>query len=297
MRSGPYLHELLLGTFGVILTLALLFIAGPAAPESLQSLLALTAFAAGVGWLARKDGEAHAFRFRLMFAYVATFFLYAFVAKSVPALGLTPRDDLLLAADLRLVGTTPAAWLQRWSTPWVNEVFSASYLAFHGYLHLAMAWAVLGPRARAEPFFVQVFSAYAFGLVGYYVMPAVGPSLAAPELFTMPIEGGPITRLNAAVVAQGSSTYDLFPSLHTYITLVLLRHDRVHHPWRFRLMVPVAVAIIASTLMLRYHYAVDLLAALVWFALFSALMPWAMRIEREARDDRAARATKTPPAR
>ncbi|GHG62617.1 phosphatase PAP2 family protein [Comamonas sp. JC664] len=283
MRRGPYLHEVLLGLFGVTLTLSLLFVAGPTAPESLQSLAAITAFVAGVGLMARRDGEAHVFRLRLLFAYAATFFLYAFVAKAVPALGLVPRDAVLLAADLWLFGTTPAAWLQRWSVPWVNEVFSASYLAFHAYLHLAMAWAVLGPRARAEPFFVQVFSAYALGLVGYYVMPAVGPTVAAPELFTTPVEGGLFTRLNAAVVAQGSSTYDLFPSLHTYITLVLLRHDRVHHPRRFRLMAPVAVAIIASTLMLRYHYAVDVLAAFVGFALFSALFPWATRFEREAR--------------
>ena len=215
----------------------------------------------------------HFDRLRLLFAYGVTFFLYAFVKQAVPALGLEPRDTLLLAADTRLFGVTPAAWLQRWSSAWANELFSASYLAFHAYLHLAMAQALLGPRKRAEDFFVRVFSAYALGIAGYFLVPALGPAVASPELFTAPIAGGPFTRLNAAVVAQGSSAYDVFPSLHTYITLVLLSHDRVHHPRRLRVMVPVAVAIIASTLMLRYHYAVDLLAAFVWFGAFSASFP------------------------
>ena len=76
---------------------------------------------------------------------------------------------------------------------------------------------------------------------------------------------------NAAVVAAGSSAYDIFPSLHTYITLVLLEHDRREHPRRFRVLLPVAVAILLSTLVLRYHYAVDLVAGALWFVAFLAL--------------------------
>ncbi len=273
MLERLHLHEALLTGFGVALTTALLLGPGPSAPESAWALGATGLYLGCVALLARLDGAPHVFRARLLLAYGATFFWYAFVKRAVPALGLATRDAWLLAADVHLFGATPAAWLQRWSTPGVNEVFSASYLAFHAYLHLAMAWALVGPRARAEQFFSHVFSAYVPGLAGYYLMPAVGPAAAWPELFTAPIEGGPLTWLNAAVVANGSSTYDLFPSLHTYITLVLLDHDRRQHPLRFRLMLPVAVAIITSTLVLRYHYAVDLLAAVVWFAAFRALFP------------------------
>ncbi|WP_163998078.1 phosphatase PAP2 family protein [Pyxidicoccus caerfyrddinensis] len=295
MPERPYLHEVLLATFGAALSLALLLVAGAGAPITSQVLGATVLFVGGVALLARLDGFVHAFRVRLLLAYAATFFFYASVKHTVPALGLPSYDAALLAVDERLFGVTPAVWLQRWSTPWVNDLFSASYLAFHAYLHLAMAWAVIGPRARAERFFVHVFSAYVPGIAGYYLVPALGPSVAWPALFTVPIEGGWLTRLNAAVVASGSSAYDIFPSLHTYITLVLLEHDRLTHPRRFRILLPVAVAIVSSTLVLRYHYAVDVLAGVLWFAFFRSVYP---RIHaRWNRDGTAPAPLPTPPAR
>jgi membrane-associated phospholipid phosphatase len=45
------------------------------------------------------------------------------------------------------------------------------------------------------------------------------------------------------------------------------------HPRRFRALLPVAIAIVWSTLVLRYHYAVDVLAGVLWFALFRAVFP------------------------
>jgi len=273
MPERPYLHEALLAAFGVALSVALLLIAGVGVPITAQVLAVTLLFVVGVAVLARLDGLAHAFRVRLLLAYAATFFFYSCVKHTVPALGLPGRDGWLLAADSFLFGVTPAVWLQRLGAPWFNDLFSASYLAYLGYLHLAMTWALVGPRARAERFFTHVFSSYVPGIAGYYLMPALGPAAAWPDLFQVPIEGGWLTRLNAAVVASGASTYDVFPSLHTYITLVLLEHDRVEHPLRFRVMLPVAVGIVLSTLVLRYHYAVDVLAGVLWFAAFRFAFP------------------------
>ncbi|AGC47378.1 PAP2 family protein [Myxococcus stipitatus DSM 14675] len=273
MSERPYLHEVLLAALGVMLSGVLLFETGASA-GSFRMLGATGLFILTVAVLARLDGWAQVFRVRLLLAYVATFFFYASVKDAVPALGLGTWDAWLFGVDARVFGgTTPAVWLQRWSVPWVNEVFSAAYLSFHVYLHLAMLWAVVGPREKAEAFFGQVFSAYVPGIVGYYLVPAMGPVAAYPELFTVPIEGGWVTRLNALVVESGSSTYDAFPSLHVFITLVLLGHDARANPRRFRWMVPVAVLLCVSTLVLRYHYAVDLLAGGVWFLGFRALYP------------------------
>ncbi|MBZ4406651.1 phosphatase PAP2 family protein [Myxococcus sp. XM-1-1-1] len=278
MSERPFLHEGLLAGFGVVLSCGLLVVAGAGSAVFLQVLGATLVFILAVVGLARLERWGHVFRVRLLCAYAATFFFYASVKDTVPALGLPTRDALLFGVDAWVFGgSTPSVWLQRWSSPAVNDVFSASYLSFHVYLHLAMAWAVVGSRERAEAFFGPVFSAYVPGLVGYYLVPAVGPVAAYPELFTVPVEGGWVTWLNAAVVAHGSSTFDLFPSLHVYITLVLLAHDRLAHPWRFRGMLPVAVLLFVSTLVLRYHYAVDLLAGVVWFIAFRALYPRLLR--------------------
>ena len=57
--------------------------------------------------------------------------------------------------------------------------------------------------------------------------------------------------------------YDVFPSLHTAVTLVLLGHDRIHAPRRFLVMTPIGVLLIASTTALGLHYAVDVVAGIV----------------------------------
>ncbi|MCP3098901.1 phosphatase PAP2 family protein [Myxococcus sp. K15C18031901] len=294
MVERLHLHEVALTAFGLVLSVALGLVTGWGASVTLQVLAATGLFALAVASCARLDAVPHVFRARLLLAYVATFFFYASVKDAVPALGLPVRDAALLRMDAWLFGgSTPSVWLQRWSAPWVYDLFSASYLSFHAYLHLAMAWAVMGPRARAERFFGHVFAAYVLGLVGYYLVPAQGPEVAFPALFSSPVEGGWWTGLNAAVVSHGSSTYDVFPSLHVYITLVLLAHDRVSHPLRFRLLLPVAVLLVLSTLVLRYHYAVDLLAGAAWFLAFKVLHPkvWAWwdtrRRVREARPELA----------
>ncbi|MCE9667645.1 phosphatase PAP2 family protein [Myxococcus stipitatus] len=274
MVERPYLHEALLMAWGGVLSLALGLVAGWRAPVTLHLLGGTSLFVFAVLLCARLEGVRHVFRVRLLLAYAATFFFYASVKDAVPALGLATRDAGLLQWDAWLFGgSTPSVWFQRWNAPWVLELFSASYLSFHAYLHLAMAWAAIGTRERAERFFGYVFGAYVPGLLGYYLVPAVGPQVAFPGLYSGAIEGGWWTSLNAAVVAHGSSTYDVFPSLHVYITLVLLDHDRVAHPWRFRLLLPVAVVLVLSTLVLRYHYAVDLLAGGVWFLAFKVLHP------------------------
>ena len=46
----------------------------------------------------------------------------------------------------------------------------------------------------------------------------------------------------------------------------MLVHDRKYRPRLFRIMLPIAVVLILSTLYLRYHYAIDLLTALLVLA-------------------------------
>src|SRR5204863_1230406 len=61
-------------------------------------------------------------------------------------------------------------------------------------------------------------------------------------------------------VDGGSNGVDVFPSLHVALSLYLLGFDWWHFPARFwRLLVP-CVALWFSTLYLRYHYVVDLIA-------------------------------------
>ena len=93
----------------------------------------------------------------------------------------------------------------------------------------------------------------AIGFAGYVLFPATGPAHAV-------LDGGPITAINTWVVRNGSSVYDAFPSLHVAITGMLLMHDARFVRRRFVAMLPVFALLVMSTLYLRYHHPIDLLA-------------------------------------
>jgi membrane-associated phospholipid phosphatase len=98
-------------------------------------------------------------------------------------------------------------------------------------------------------------------------MPAAGPYVAMAGDFVRPLEGGWLTRIHHAIVVRGTNGVDVFPSLHCGVTSFLLFFDRRHAPRRYRLLlVPVAI-LWTSTIYLRYHYFVDVVAGFAISAL------------------------------
>jgi membrane-associated phospholipid phosphatase len=92
------------------------------------------------------------------------------------------------------------------------------------------------------------------------------------DQFTVPLEGWIVTHWNAEIVRAGSNGVDVFPSLHCGVTSFILLFDWSHKPWRFWAYVVPCVGLWVSTVYLRYHYIVDLVAgfALSAFALYIA---------------------------
>jgi membrane-associated phospholipid phosphatase len=224
-------------------------------------------------------------KLRLASAYVVGLALFSAPRIAVPALGLSSRDGLLLGLDRALWGETPAVLLAPSARPWLTELMSACYLSYHLYFHGALAYALWQPLEKGRRLFEWMFTALSVGIAGYLLVPAVGPLKALAGSFETPLTGGPITALNDWVVQHGSAVYDVFPSLHVLMTCVLLEHDRREHPLCFKWMLPVAVGLLLSTVYLRYHYAIDLLAGFVWF--MAVRLWWSWRERRLAPRDAA----------
>jgi hypothetical protein len=250
-----------LGTF-----LALAVRAGPAGRMTCEVAVVTLGFAAAVFFLAGDGPAAQKMHFGIAYGYILWFYLS--VQRITPALHTPLRDDGLRAADEFLFGCLPALAVQAYNAAWLTDLLSACYTGYLIYLHVILVHALWRPACEILHLSTCLFTAYAVGLAGYLLVPAVGPGQAFPQLFTTPLAGGPLTDLNAALVARGSSRFDVFPSLHVLITCVLLDHDRRFAPRRFRLMLLPASGMVVATIYLRYHYTVDLLAG---FALFAAV--------------------------
>jgi membrane-associated phospholipid phosphatase len=151
------------------------------------------------------------------------------------------------------------------ATPWLTDVMRICYLSYHIYLFMVFAHAVLAPHEFGHHLSPCLFTGFSIGFAGYLLVPAIGPADAFPELFNKPLGGSFITQLISRLIDAGSSRFDTFPSLHILITCILLEYDRRFVPWRFWLMLVPAIGLMISTIYLRYHYGVDVIAGLLLF--------------------------------
>lgn len=204
------------------------------------------------------------------------------------------RDAELQSADVRLFGGAPSELLARLHNPWLTEIFALAYASYL-ILPLAAAAPVYIPtrdrRMHHRQSFRAVITAHVLvlgvGYVGYILVPARGPRFFLPD--AAPLYGAlgyyefalrNWTRIQAVV-------HDAFPSLHTAAAVLAIAHAFRHRrlfrplPW---LIVPPSVLLICSTLYLRMHYAVDVLAGLLLALSAAWLAPRLVHGWREPRD-------------
>jgi membrane-associated phospholipid phosphatase len=186
---------------------------------------------------------------------------------AVPAVRSKRFDATLFALDARLLGGSWSVRLEPLVRPALTEVMSACYLFFMPLLFFHLVRFFFWRRERRAPFLAGLFTVYGVGFLGYLLVPAAGPYGAFPGLFTVPLDGGVLWHLNHFMVARGSNGVDVFPSLHTAVSVYILgfayRHARREFWW---LLLPVA-GICVSTVYLRYHYLVDVVCGFVLAAL------------------------------
>jgi membrane-associated phospholipid phosphatase len=98
---------------------------------------------------------------------------------------------------------------------------------------------------------------------GYILVPATGPRFlpAIKGAQTFPLSGVWLFHsLRETLDRAEGITRDCFPSGHTELTLLVLYYARRFHRRTFWLLLPVGSALIFSTVYLRYHYVIDVIA-------------------------------------
>lgn len=214
---------------------------------------------------------------RVVGAYLATWMLYSGSSLLVENLHLIVRSGELLRADEWLFGQSPAMALQGHLSILAVELLAIGYMSYHVYLHWVLIDALLRDDAWRAALSARIFLAFGIGFLGYLTFPASSPATAFPGLFREPLAGGLFASGNAAINATVAARFDAFPSLHTLITLIILQWDWTHWRTRFWIMLGPSLLMLAATLALRLHYAVDLIASA---AVFVILMIFHARLTR-----------------
>jgi membrane-associated phospholipid phosphatase len=187
-------------------------------------------------------------------------------------------DRILAGIDRAWLGDVDAFCL-RMLNPAAADVLHVCYWSYYVSLAILGAWLHRrGEWGRLDEYATVVLTALLVSYLGYLVVPAVGPHHfypARPAVLDGWLIGGPLHRTMLALELRMP---DAFPSGHTLMSLVLMYLARKHAPARaFWAVVPLAAGCILATVVLRYHYVVDVAAS---FALFPAVVWLGLALNR-----------------
>jgi membrane-associated phospholipid phosphatase len=250
-------HEWVFGTFLLLTGLRLFMQGGPARS---WALVFWACWLAGIGvaiW-AERNLTPWRWRLRLLFYPAVMGISFYALGEAVPLLGIPKVDGLLLECDRALVGETPAIVWEPWLRPWLEDLAMGGYLFFFYYLIAGPSHYCLRDLCLFRKCMVGLFTLYGVAFMGYTVLPAAGPHCWMT--FATPLHGKWLLDWTLQPVNVASNSIDVFPSVHVAVSLYLLLFDWKHWRSRFWWVLAPCHLLWFSTLYLRFHYFVDVLA-------------------------------------
>jgi membrane-associated phospholipid phosphatase len=186
------------------------------------------------------------------------------------------RDAALIAWDQRLFGFQASVALQRWVTPALTSWMEFAY-AFHLFnIPIVACFIYLRrPRARFREMMCGLLVVSFLGLIGYVLVPAIGPMYTLHSQYTVPLST-PLAVFNREMEFMDFARVrrDVFPSLHVAISFVVWLYAYRNSRRLFWILTPFILSLWVSTVYLRYHYVVDCVVGLILAPLSYALANW-----------------------
>ncbi len=175
------------------------------------------------------------------------------------------RDDLLIAWDQRLFGVQASVAVQRFITPALTGWMSFAYFFHLLNIPIVACFIYLRrPPRRFREMMCGVLTVCFFGILGYLLVPAIGPVYTLRDQYTVPL-GQPLAVFNRQMEFMDFARIrrDVFPSLHVGISFLVWLYAYRNSRKLFWILSPFILSLWVSTVYLRYHYLVDILAGLI----------------------------------
>ncbi|MGH9358499.1 MAG: phosphatase PAP2 family protein [Candidatus Acidiferrales bacterium] len=186
------------------------------------------------------------------------------------------RDSMLLAWDRWLFGVEPTIYLQRFIRPALTAWMQFAY-AFHLYVIPLVACFIylFRPKERFREMMCGLVVVTFFGILGYLIVPAIGPVYTLRDVYTVPLSQ-PLALFNRQIefINFARIQRDCFPSLHVGISFLVWLYAWRNSKTLFWILSPLILSLWISTVYLRYHYTVDCIAGFILAPLCYALANW-----------------------
>jgi len=206
--------------------------------------------------------------------------LFFFKEIYVIMMVLTPvlNDSILINIDRIIFSSDPTVFLFQFSNPVLTEFLQIVYILFY-LMPVIYALELYIWRRYEELKYASflVLTGFYLSFFGYLILPAIGPRFTLHNFGNLNNElpGLSLTNTLRDIINFGESIYpgdiknpeliaqrDAFPSGHTIIiTLITYCSYRLKSK-SFRFYLPYSLLMIFSTVYLRYHYVIDLIAGI-----------------------------------
>ncbi len=198
-----------------------------------------------------------------VFSLIALPIVFSSLGLVLPAIQPEPWEWHWIALDAALFGSDPSVWLQRVLWPPFTELMQLCYASFYlvpiAAIVAAGVWS--GRRAFERAQILVVFG-FLLSYLGYALWPTLPPYRFLWH--DRAIEGVWLAqRIHTLLDSAEINRWDCFPSGHTMLSVLSLTLFWRYARPVFWFMLPVVAVLVFSTVALRYHYAVDVLAGLI----------------------------------
>jgi membrane-associated phospholipid phosphatase len=214
------------------------------------------------------------------------YLLFQQIFYYIPVVNPHDYDNVLKNWDYTLLGLYPTQWMMRFANPWLTELMQLSYVLFffHAFAQ-GIEMYIRKKEFELDYLARKVVLGFLLSYLLYLAMPAIGPRFTLHDFSRINIELPGIfsTEYFRSLIDAGDGiTYsginpaievhrNCMPSGHTMMTvmnIIIAFRLRSRLRWAF---VVLGISLIFSTIYLRYHYFVDLLAGciLAFFVLWA----------------------------
>lgn len=232
-----------------------------------------------------------------------------FVFKTVEKLSYNIHgrdfDSVLIIIDRAFFAVDPTVWLATNFplSPLGVEFYMLCYFMYY-ILFIILTWELFLRRKNhseggihdneLETYRFSVVYGFLFSYIGYMILPSVGPRFTLHEFSQLPMEmpglwmtdffrylidsGENISKTMTSREAMKYVTRDAFPSGHTmmaFITMLLALKYKTRSRWVINFF---GVGLIISTVLLRYHYVIDIAAGIIFALVALYTAPYVTRV-------------------
>jgi membrane-associated phospholipid phosphatase len=224
----------------------------------------------------RVNSAKKGFYLSVVATVISVLFIFNSLGALIASFHATTFDARLIAVDHAIFGVHPTVWLEQVSNPLLTDLFQFAYISYYFIpVSLGVVLIAKGRFGEFEETLFGILLCFYLSYVGYLLFPAIGPRFTLSQLQTGNLQVAPFVKMiQDGLNALEKNKSDAFPSGHTAVSLTCL-----YYAWKkqekkiFAGLIPVVTVMIISTVYLRYHYVIDVIAGIALAGFTIALAP------------------------